>query len=121
MRDIIWSFDDHSPRFRHEKWRKVFEDQLESSTPFFKVPLAEDSVDFETWLSKDAVWSRLRTLSQLAILEGEGLERVRKTFFDSVNSAETRTDESGRIAVHGRTVFLWTSKVSAGPPSTTGT
>ncbi|EHY51992.1 hypothetical protein HRR83_003443 [Exophiala dermatitidis] len=106
MRDIIWSFDDNSPRFRHEKWQQVFVDQQS----LFKVPLSQDSVEFETWLPKDAVWSRLRTLSQLAILEGEELEKVKKTFFDSVNSEDTPTDESGRIAVHGRTVFFWTSK-----------
>ncbi|EXJ96068.1 hypothetical protein A1O1_01194 [Capronia coronata CBS 617.96] len=114
MRDIIWSFDDNSPRFRHEKWRQVFDDQAESTT-LFRMPLAEDSVNFETCLQKDAVWSRLRTLSQLAVLEGEALEEVRKQFFESVNSANTETDESGRIVVHGRTVFFWTSKVSPQP------
>ncbi|EXJ79274.1 hypothetical protein A1O3_08776 [Capronia epimyces CBS 606.96] len=120
MRDIIWTFDDNSPRFRHQKWRKVFDDQSNSSTLLFNLPLREGSVDFETRLPRETIWSRLRTLSQLAILEGQGLEKVRKTFIESVNSGETETDESGRIAVHGRTVFFWTSKVSAEPPKSGG-
>jgi len=122
MRDVIWTFDDDSPRFRHEKWRQVFDEQvksnplsLQSADPLFGLPLGESSVEFETWLSKDAVWSRLRTLSQLAILEGDELEKVRATFFDSVNSEDTETDESGRVAVHGRTVFFWTSKIPTEP------
>lgn len=122
MRDVIWTFDDDSPRFRHDKWREVFDAQvkvnplaLQSDDTLFGLPLGESSVEFETWLSKDDVWSRLRTLSQLAILEGEELEKVKKTFFDSVNSEDTKTDESGRIAVHGRTEFFWTNKIPTEP------
>ncbi|KIW51204.1 hypothetical protein PV05_09946 [Exophiala xenobiotica] len=122
MRDVVWTFDDEQPRFRHEQWRKVFDEQnrsnpltLHFADPLFGLPLGEDSVEFETWLSKDDIWSRLRTLSQIAVLEGEELDKVKKTFFDSINAEETETDEQGRVAVHGRTVFFWTSKIPAEP------
>jgi hypothetical protein len=81
---------DHEPRFRHDAWRKVFENQV-SSTPvtaalvgssnsLFSLPLGEDNVKWTVWLDKEALWKRLRTLSHVAVLEGEKLE-VRENFF----------------------------------------
>lgn len=32
LEDILWSCDDNEPRFRHEKWKQVFDKQL-GSTP----------------------------------------------------------------------------------------
>jgi hypothetical protein len=81
VRDLTWTFDDNRPRFRHEKWRKCFDEQLAhspfsltSADPIFSLPLGEGSVKFETWLSRDDIWKRYRTLSQIAVLEGETLE-----------------------------------------------
>ena len=31
MKEITWSFDDRSPRFRHNAWRTPFEDQTKDS------------------------------------------------------------------------------------------
>ena len=80
MKDIMWSFDDSAPRFRHDKWREVFEKQL-SSTPFsiqsadplFSLPLGEESEKFTYWLTAEAVWQRFHSLSQISVLEGEEL------------------------------------------------
>ncbi|EXJ71051.1 uncharacterized protein A1O5_06044 [Cladophialophora psammophila CBS 110553] len=127
MRDVIWTFEDGSPRFRHEKWRQVFEDQTASNplsvhfaNPLFELPLGEGSVEFQSWLSKEELWARLRTLSQLAILEGEELDTVRKTFDESLKSEGTEINEDGLVAVHGRTVFFWTSKIPAEPLKSSG-
>ncbi|KIW26196.1 uncharacterized protein PV07_09310 [Cladophialophora immunda] len=127
MRDVIWTFEDGAPRFRHEKWRQVFEDQTASNPlsvnftdPLFGLPLGEGSVDFTSWLPKEDLWGRLRTLSQLAILEGEELEKVRKTFDDSLRSEGTEINQDGLVAVHGRTVFFWTSKIPAEPLKSSG-
>ncbi|OAG45414.1 hypothetical protein AYO21_00048 [Fonsecaea monophora] len=127
MRDVIWTFEDGSPRFRHEKWRQVFEDQTASNplsatfaNPLFGLPLGEGSVEFTSWLSKEDIWARLRTLSQLAILEGEELDKVRKAFDDSLRSEGTVIDRDGLIAVHGRTVFFWTKKIPAEPLKSSG-
>ncbi|KAJ9606399.1 hypothetical protein H2200_009360 [Cladophialophora chaetospira] len=122
MKDLVWTFDDDSPRFRHEKWKQVFDDQnasnpltLHFANPLFGLPLGEDSVEFTTWLSKEDLWGRLRTLSYLAVLEGEELEKIRNTFEEGLKAEGTERDEDGRVAVHGRTVFFWTSKIPAEP------
>lgn len=88
IRDHLFSLDDiiddHEPRFRHDKWRNVFENQV-SSTPItaafvggmnslFSLPLGEDKVKWTVWLEKEALWKRLRTLSHVAVLEGEKLK-----------------------------------------------
>ncbi|ETI26992.1 hypothetical protein G647_10091 [Cladophialophora carrionii CBS 160.54] len=122
VKEIVWTFADDSPRFRHEKWRQVFDDQnasnplsLHFADPLFGLPLGEGSVEFTTWLPKEDIWGRLRTLSQLAVLEGEELEKVRRRFEEGLESDGTQVDDAGRIAVHGRTVFFWTSKIPAEP------
>lgn len=82
LHEILWGFDDHEPRFRHEKWRAVFDDQLKStplsllkaSDQYFALPLGEHQEDYEVWLAKDQVWERFATLSQIAVLEGDERE-----------------------------------------------
>jgi hypothetical protein len=81
IRDLTWTLDDDLPRYRHEKWRQCFDDQLASTPlsltsvdPLFSMPLGENSVKFETWLRRDDLWKRYRTLSQIAVLEGRKLE-----------------------------------------------
>ena len=80
MKDIMWSFDDSQPRFRHEKWREVFERQLsttpisiQSADPLFSLPLGEQSEKFTYWLEAEAVWERFHSLSQISVLEGKDL------------------------------------------------
>lgn len=81
MKATMWSHNDDQPRFRHEKWRQVFERQVSSSPftiqtayPLFSLPLGETSVDIVDWLSPEAIWDRFRSLSQIAVLKGEELE-----------------------------------------------
>lgn len=38
------------------------------------MPLGEEREDWTVWLGREAVWSRYRTLGQVAMLEGEGLQ-----------------------------------------------
>jgi len=80
IKSITWSLDDDHPRFRHEQWQQVFENQLQSTPfsiqsadPLFSLPLGKDSVEFTYWLSPEAVWERYHSLSQIAVLEGEEL------------------------------------------------
>ena len=82
LHDLIWSFDDNQPRFRHEQWRRVFDEQIQanpislvtSGEPLFSLPIGEHVDEWEIWLSKEAIWDRYSTLSQIAILEGEARE-----------------------------------------------
>lgn len=80
--DLIWTFDDNEPRFRHEKWRQVFDDQIKS-TPlslikandqYWSLPLGEHQEEYQVWLSKEQVWERYNTLSQISSLEGDARE-----------------------------------------------
>jgi hypothetical protein len=119
IRDLTWTFDDQKPRFRHENWRAVFEEQSKSdpltlhfADPMFSLPLGDDSVPFETWLTKEDAWNRYRTLSQIAILEGAELDQVHKKFVQAIDMAEV---EDGKVAVHGRTFFAWTSRIPGEP------
>ena len=95
IRDHLFSLDDviddHEPRFRHDKWRDVFENQV-ASTPLtaalagetnslFSLPLGEDKVKWTVWLDKEALWKRLRTLSHVAVLEEERLSVSDDSFF----------------------------------------
>ena len=81
MREVTWSVEDEHPRFRHEKWREVFDKQL-STNPLsiltaeslFSLPIGEDSVRWSIWLGRDDIWRRFHTLSQIANLEGQQLE-----------------------------------------------
>jgi hypothetical protein len=38
------------------------------------MPLGEFREEWKVWLSREGVWERYRTLGQVAVLEGEGLE-----------------------------------------------
>lgn len=82
LRDLIWTFDDERPRFRHERWRQVFDRQTKSTpifttkaaNPLFSLPIGEEQIPFTVSLSKEDLWKRWRTLSQIAILDGDDLE-----------------------------------------------
>lgn len=78
----------------------------------FSLPLGEDSVPFETWLSKEDAWNRYRTLSQIAVLDEEELGRVHGEFFKAIDTAEMK---DGKVAVHGRTFYAWTSRIPGEP------
>ena len=83
LHDLLWTFDDDVPRYRHEQWRRVFDEQVKS-TPLsliiagddqlFSLPLAEHDEEFEASLPKEKVWERFNTISQIAVLEGEDRE-----------------------------------------------
>ncbi|KAF2794036.1 methyltransferase domain-containing protein [Melanomma pulvis-pyrius CBS 109.77] len=125
IRDHLFSLDDiiddHEPRFRHDKWRNVFENQV-SSTPItaafvggtnslFSLPLGQEKLKWTVWLEKETLWKRLRTLSHVAVLEGENLKDTRRLFDDALSGADVERNEQGAIAVHGATVLAWTSKI----------
>ncbi|KAI9755138.1 MAG: Proteasome subunit beta type-1 [Chaenotheca gracillima] len=119
LRTITWSFDDKHPRFRHEQWRRVFEEQAPSisllslpARPQFSLPLGENLTHWTVWLTPEKVWERYRTLSQIAILEGEEKERVMEKFFRIIKDGEdVERNDKGEVALHGVTLAAWTSRV----------
>jgi SAM-dependent methyltransferase len=86
MKSIMWSFVDSHNRFRHERWRDVFEHQG-LLDPLFSLPLGEESTEWTVWLSKEAVWDRFSTLSQIAVLEGQEKDVRDRPSFDTTGSS----------------------------------
>lgn len=81
MREVTWSVEDEHPRFRHEKWREIFDKQLSTNPlsilaaqPLFSLPIGEESVKWSIWLGRYDIWQRFHTLSQISNLEGQQLE-----------------------------------------------
>lgn len=59
VQDLTWQFQDEHARFRHQKWREVFEKQskatpmslLVAKEQLFALPLGEASEPLEVWLT----------------------------------------------------------------------
>lgn len=118
MRDVMWSLEDGQSRFRDMQWRKVFDEQgsgnpisILTSNPIFGLPLGEETFDFSRWLSKDDIWKTFKTYSQVANLSSNRLAETEKTFWEAINSAQTETDDEGKVSVHGKTVIVWSSSI----------
>ncbi|RWA12296.1 hypothetical protein EKO27_g2808 [Xylaria grammica] len=123
LNDYILGFDDGLPRFRHQKWQEVFEQQppgnpvqairntFADHLPRFSLPLGENNVKWAMWLSEEALWARINTLSQIAVLKGEEREAAIKTFKDTLQSDDVERNEKGEIVVHGVTYFAWTDRL----------
>jgi len=123
MNTLTHSFDDGQPRFRHQKWKNVFEQQLDTtplqtlrdtftkSFPDFSLPIGEDKVQWTVWLTEQGLWERYLTLSQISVLEKAEMERVKKEVFDAMKGDDVESNEKGEVAVHGVTYFAWTSRV----------
>ncbi|KAK9775779.1 putative Methyltransferase [Seiridium cardinale] len=123
LNDFVWSLDDGFPRFRHLQWKDVFErqtpgnplqvvkDTLFDHLPRFSLPLGKDSVKWTVWLSEDALWSRINTLSQVAVLQGQDRENAVKLFKDVLDGDDVERNGKGEIAVHGVTYFAWTDRI----------
>lgn len=124
MSDYIWSIaTDGLPRFRNEQWKGVFEKQQKSNPlqvirdtfggdlPRFSLPLGEERIEWTVWLSEEALWARINTLSQVAVLQGEQKEAGYRTFKEALQSDDVQRNEKGEIALHGWTFFAWTDKI----------
>lgn len=124
LNDLVFSLpEDGHPRFRHEKWQDVFAGQMQSGPlqvfrqtltghlPRFSLPLGEDKVAWTVWLQPEALWSRLRTLSQVAVLKGEAKEEARARFDEILKGEDVQRNEKGEVLVHGHTYFAWTDRL----------
>lgn len=117
---------DGQPRFRDFVWRDVFDRQLDPNPlravaevvleggrkmPRFSVPVGEEKVPFTVWLTPEAVWNRLRTLSQVAVLGGAGARAFRERFDEIMRGETVERNERGEVALHGVTYLAWTSRL----------
>ncbi|ROW16194.1 hypothetical protein VPNG_01763 [Cytospora leucostoma] len=109
--------------FRELKWQEIFSDQLKSNPvqvirdtltnklPQFSLPIGQDSVEWTHWLSEEALWRRINTLSQVALLEGEGRERAERVFREAMAMDDVVRNEKGEVECHGRTYLAWTDGI----------
>ncbi|KAI1172517.1 S-adenosyl-L-methionine-dependent methyltransferase [Nemania sp. FL0916] len=123
LNDYILTFDDGLPRFRHAKWQDVFEKQppkdpiqvirntLADHLPRFSLPLGENSIQWTTWLGEDALWARINTLSQIAMLKDEQKEAAVKVFREILQGDDVERNQKGEIKIHGVTYFAWTDRI----------
>ncbi|RDL34610.1 Uncharacterized protein BP5553_07738 [Venustampulla echinocandica] len=123
LKDIIASLEDGHPRFRHLAWKRVFENQQDTTPlqtlkdtfthhlPLFSLPIGEEDVKWTVYLTDEAIWSRYSTLSQITNLKGARLEEVRRKVFEALKADDVERNAAGEVAVHGRTHLAWTSRV----------
>jgi hypothetical protein len=123
LKEIIVSLEDGHPRFRHMAWKQAFEQQQDSTPlqtlkdtfshhmPTFSLPLGEERVKWTVWLTAEALWSRYTTLSQIANLEEDRKEEVRKEVFAALNGDDVERNARGEVALHGSTYLYWTSRI----------
>jgi hypothetical protein len=123
LKDIVIETEDGHPRFRHMKWKEVFDQQQDTTPlqtlkdtftknfPSFSLPLGEETVEWTTWLSDDGVWSRFTTLSQIANLENEAKEKVHQQVLKALKEHEVERNAKGEVALHGVTYLAWTSRL----------
>lgn len=79
--------------------------------PLFSLPLGEDKVEWKVWLDDEAIWARYATLSQIANLDEDAQEKVKKQVLEALQGRDTERNEKGEAAIHGVTYFAWTSRV----------
>ncbi|KAL8971504.1 MAG: hypothetical protein Q9183_001030 [Haloplaca sp. 2 TL-2023] len=122
LKDLMWSYDDQQPRFRHEKWRQVFDKQLsgnpftiQAADPLFTLPIGEGLVEFTHWLQPETIWERFHSLSQIAVLDGAELAKVKEKVFAALNAPDAEKNGAGELLLHGRSVYAWTSAVPGAP------
>jgi hypothetical protein len=123
LKEIIASLEDGHPRFRHMAWKQAFEQQQDSTPlqtlkdtfshhmPTFSLPLGEEHVKWTVWLTEEALWSKYTTLSQIANLEEDRKEEVRKEVFAALNGDDVERNARGEVALHGSTYLYWTSRI----------
>lgn len=90
---------------------QVLRDTLTNRLPRFSVPLGQESVAWSHWLSEDALWARINTLSHVAVLEGEEKARGERVFAEAMRMGDVRRNERGEVECVGRTYLAWTDRL----------
>lgn len=87
---------------------QVIRDTLMNNLPQFSLPIGQDSVEWTHWLGEEALWARINTLSQVAVLEGEGRRRAEDAFREAMAMGDVVRNDKGEVECHGRTYLAWT-------------
>jgi len=107
LKEINAVLEDGHPRFRHMKWKEVF-DQPPS---LFSLPLNEDDVKWTRLSTDEALWARFATSSHIVNLPSEKKEEVKTKVLNAIKGDGIDRNEKGEIVLHGLTYFVWTSAI----------
>ncbi|KAJ6446082.1 2-deoxy-D-gluconate 3-dehydrogenase [Purpureocillium lavendulum] len=104
---------DGPPRFRDDKWRDVFERQARADQPVVSTPLAEERLPFTVWRTRELLWDRVNTLSQVYMLKEGGEREAFRARFDEIldGAGGDKWNDKGEIEFHGTTVYAWTARL----------
>lgn len=106
---------DGPPRFRDDKWREVFERQAaerDEEKRLVSTPIAEERLPFAVWRTRELLWDRVNTLSQVYMLERGGPREAFRARFDEIlDGADGSWNDEGEIEFHGTTVYAWTTRL----------
>ncbi|GJN68464.1 hypothetical protein PLICBS_002507 [Purpureocillium lilacinum] len=106
---------DGPPRFRDDKWREVFERQAaerDEEKRLVSTPIAEERLPFTVWRTRELLWDRVNTLSQVYMLERGGPREAFRARFDEIlDGADGSWNDEGEIEFHGTTVYTWTTRL----------
>lgn len=90
---------------------QVLRDTLTNRLPRFSVPIGQDSVEWTHWLSEEALWRRINTLSHVAMLQGKDREEGERVFREAMGMADVVRNEKGEVECHGQTYLAWTDRM----------
>lgn len=119
VNDLVYALGaDGNPRFRDSQWQAAFTEASASPSPIF-APLADHRVQWTVQLTPDALWKRLLTLSQIAVLpEGDNDDGTEKPTsrgafrrrLDAILEKAER-NAAGEVTVHATTYYAWARRV----------
>ncbi|KAA8894657.1 putative 2-heptaprenyl-1,4-naphthoquinone methyltransferase [Sphaerosporella brunnea] len=108
MRDLNWKYTtDTAPRFKDGKWKAVFEEKSEDR---FHRPIHEKLFREKFWVTREGLWKRWNTLSNIANLNPQDNANLRVQFDKVLDNAEDLvTNERGEIEIHSTCIVAWTA------------
>ncbi|QUC18709.1 uncharacterized protein UV8b_02950 [Ustilaginoidea virens] len=92
-------------RFRDDKWWQVFERQASASEPYFAAPIGRETVSFTAWRTKELLWDRINTLSQVAVLRGHEKDMFKARFDEIFENGDQVWNDEGEVEFHGVTTL----------------
>lgn len=90
---------------------KIFDEQESFSEKLFAAPISTERKPFAHSLTRDALWKRLNTLSQIYILEGPAKQAFIANFDAYLNKDKEAWNASNEIEVHGNVFCAWTQRL----------
>lgn len=95
------------PRFRENKWWNIFNE----GQPYFSTPIGTRRIQRTVWLSREALHSRLNTLSHVYILGAVDKAAFFKKVDEALDGEGTEFNEKKEIAVHTSVFYAWAKKL----------